>query len=218
MKWETVALPQGGLARVALPESPGPWPVFLLLHGWTGDEYVMEPFARWLPRGVKVLFRAPFPQAEGGYGWIPRLPRNRRSTVEDYHIAVDVLDAWLPALRQALAEADWGQVHWVGFSQGAGTAALYTLLRPQTMTTYAGIVGFLPLGAEALVRSRPWQGKRAFAAWGRQDPIIPLPRAQEMEALLRQSGAALTVCYDDVGHKLGARCRQAWLAFYEQAG
>lgn len=217
MEWHPLSLPKNGYAQFAWPkEGEGPWPVFLLLHGWTGDEHAMEPFARWLPKGLKILFRAPFPQEEGGFGWIPRLPQGRRSTIEDYHPAVDVLDAWLPALREAFPQADWTRIHWVGFSQGAGVAALYTLVHPMFMTTYAGIVGFLPLGADALVRTRPWKGKRVFAAWGTQDPIISLERAKEMETLLRQTGAEVTICYDEVGHKLGARCRDVWLRFYRE--
>ncbi len=214
MPWTHQTLPEGGWARVYQPEGPGPWPVFCLLHGWTGDEHAMEPFTKWLPAGIWVLFRAPFPQDEGGYGWIPRLPRHRRSTVEDYRVAVEVLETWLPALREALPQGQWSQVHWIGFSQGAGVATLFALLHPETMHTLASIVGFVPLGAEALVREGMWRGKRVFATWGTRDPIISIARAQEMENLLRRTGASLTVCYAEVGHKLGAKCREELRRFY----
>ena len=214
MPWMQQALPEGGWARVCLPDRPGPWPVFCLLHGWTGDEHAMEPFTKWLPRGVWVLFRAPFPQAEGGYGWIPQLPRHRRSTVADYQVAIHVLESWLPALREALPQGQWSRVHWIGFSQGAGVATLFALQHPESMHTLASIVGFVPLGAEAFVRDGLWRGKRVFATWGTRDPIISLARAREMENLLRRTGAELTVCYAEAGHKLGARCREALRRFY----
>ncbi len=214
MAWSYLHLPNQGIARIFLPPEPENLPVFLLLHGWTGDEHSMEPFTKWLPQGIWVLLRAPFPQEEGGYGWIPRLPRHRRSTVEDYAIALQVLEEWLPALHEACPGARWDEVHWVGFSQGAGVAALFTLTHPETMTTFASIVGFLPLGAEEMVRGQIWKGKRVFAAWGTRDPIISIARAQEMENLLRRTGASLTVCYAEVGHKLGAKCREELRRFY----
>ncbi len=217
MPWHTFPLTHSGLARVRVPSDPGPHPVFLFLHGWTGNEHALEPFARWVPPGLWVFFRAPFPQEEGGYGWIPRLPQGRRSTVEDYAVAVEVLDTWLPMLQAGFPQGRWEAPHWLGFSQGAGVATLYALHRPRRMATLASIVGFVPRGAERLVREGMWKGRRVFAAWGTRDPIISLERAREMENLLRRTAAEVTVCYADVGHKLGAPCRDALKSFYRTA-
>ncbi len=215
MSWQEIPLAHNGLARIAFPaEAAVEPPVFVLLHGWTGDQRVMEPFTRWLPRGLFVLLRAPFALPEGGYGWLPALPQGRRSTVADYQAGLRALHAWLHDLQTRFPQARWDRMHWVGFSQGACVAALYALHHPQRLATLASIVGFLPQGAERLIQPGMWQGRHVFATWGTRDPIIPLSRAREMETLLRRTGAHLTVCYAETGHKLGAPCRDAFRAFY----
>lgn len=215
MTWHLVALSQNGLARVRMDgQSTWPLSVFVLLHGWTGDERVMEPFTRWLPPGMYVLLRAPYTLAEGGYGWLPRLPQGRRSHVRDYLPALEILAGWLEELEAHFPQGRWQGLHWIGFSQGACVAALFNLRHPHRLSTLASLVGFLPQGVEAWIQEDMWQHARVFAAWGTRDPIIPLERAQEMENHLRHTGAQLTVCYAEVGHKVGGSCREEFKAFY----
>ena len=64
----------GWVLRQRTPEGPGPHPLMLLLHGWTGDENAMWIFANRLPKNVLLVApRGIYPTALGGYSWQPAL-------------------------------------------------------------------------------------------------------------------------------------------------
>ncbi len=206
---------RGSVARVREPQQHKAAPVFLLLHGWTGDERVMEPFTQALPSGLWVAFRAPFPSPRGGYSWLPKVPEGG-SQVVHFQPALDYLGRWLQELREAYPWADWRRKHWVGFSQGAGTILVWGLHHPTEVQSLSVLAGFLPRGAEPLLAQRPLAGKPVFVAHGTQDPIIPIQRARQMVAALEQSAAQVTYCEDQVAHKVSASCLRRWRAFWAQ--
>ena len=211
--WQTVPL-NGSLARIREPNQAGA-PVFLLLHGWTGDETVMEPFTHALPDGLWVLFRAPFPAPRKGYSWLPELPQGG-SRFPDYRPAVEHLQAWLAELRARFPQADWARQHWIGFSQGGGTILAWALHHPQGIRSLSVLAGFLPRGAEPYVERQLLLGVPIFIAHGTQDPLIPVARAQRMAALLEAHGARVTYCEEAVGHKVGAGCLRRWKQFWKE--
>lgn len=216
-----IPLDMGGLVRVVPPARPTPR-AFVLLHGWTGDEYALQPIAAALPPGWRAFFRAPFPVPPGtaprgrtGFSWLPA-DRVRGSTVDDYRAAAAVVQHGLQVLRGRFPQANWEQPLWVGFSQGAATAAVVGLRHPARVAAYAGLVGYLPRDADALVAGRPWQDKPVFVAHGRRDPLISVERAEHMVALLTQAGARLTRCWADAGHKMTQPCLQRLSAWARQ--
>ncbi len=201
----------GGLVRVVPPTTPVSR-AFVLLHGWTGDETALEPIAAFLPAGWRAYFRAPFPVPPGaapngrtGFSWLPP-DRVRGSTVEDYRAAEAVVQRGLQVLRQRYPAAAWERALWLGFSQGAATAAVVGLRHPQWVAAYAGLMGYLPRGAEALVAARPWHHKPVFLAHGRHDPLISAARAEDMVRRLQQAGAQVTHCWAEAGHKMTRPC------------
>ncbi len=205
----------GGLVRVYPAPRPDAAVVFFL-HGWTGDETALQPFARGLEVAWRAYFRAPFavpagqaPRGRRGFSWLPA-ERVRGSRVEDYRAAIQTLRHGLQRLRARFPHVRWERGHWVGFSQGAATAAVFGLHHPQYLASYTGFVGYLPRGAEALIRGAPWQGKAAFLVHGRHDPLIPPARGEAMAHLLREAGAQVTHCWGDVGHKVAADCLARW--------
>ncbi len=202
------------VARIRPLTSPGQ-PVFLLLHGWTGNEFVMEPFTRYLPPGLWVMLRAPWPasSSRGGYSWLPALPQGG-AWVSHYEPALTRLAAWLADLQTRWPEADWTRLHWVGFSQGAATALTWALRHPRQAATVTALAGFLPHGAQALAAARPLAGKAVFVAHGTEDPIVPVARAQQTVEVLRLAGAEVTYCEDAVGHKASAACLRRWRDFW----
>ncbi len=214
MTWTTVPL-EGSVARVREPSQREAAPVFLLLHGWTGDETVMEPFTRHLPVGLWVAFRAPFPAPapRGGFSWLPEIPQGG-SWVAHFQPALDRLRGWLAELRERYPWADWSRKHWVGFSQGAGTILVWGLHYPREVQSLSVLAGFLPRGAEAFLARQPLLGVPIFIAHGTQDPLIGIERARRMAEALERSGARVTYCEDEVGHKVGVPCLRRWRIFW----
>ncbi|NPA06243.1 MAG: hypothetical protein GXO54_02440 [Chloroflexi bacterium] len=210
-----IPLDIGGLVRV-YPASHPEAAVLIFLHGWTGDETALQPFDLGFGDTWRAFFRAPFSVPEGlaplgrrGFSWVPA-DRVRGSRVEDYRAAIQTLEHGLQRLRARFPRTRWSQGHWVGFSQGAATAAVFGLQYPQYIASYTGFVGYLPRGAEALVRRKPWRGKAAFLAHGRQDPLIPPARGEAMAEMMRAAGAHVTHCWGDAGHKVTAGCLAQW--------
>jgi predicted esterase len=102
----------------------------------------------------------------------------------------------------------------MGFSQGAALACLAALLFPERIGKLGVLAGFVPKGAEALVAHRPLEGKAVFLAHGTQDQMVRLEEAERSARLLEAAGAVVTPCFDDVGHKLSARCLRGLHSFF----
>ena len=220
--WQTVALPES-IVRVRMPEPMPPNPtVFVLLHGWTGDEFSMEPFLQVLPPdGVAFLFRAPFhaPRERGGYSWVNRRTFGGLPTAAMFSDALEILRRWLgdflprrfPFLRK-------GRYHWMGFSQGAALTLMQGLRAPETVGSLAVLSGFAPANAEQWAESKPLLGTRAFVAHGTQDAIVPFEHGERARDVLEAAGAQVRFCEAEVGHKVGAPCMRALREFYAAGG
>lgn len=211
--WQTMPL-SGSLARIREPEQVEA-PVFLLLHGWTGDEKVMEPFTRALPDGLWVLFRAPFPAPSQGYSWLAEIPQGG-TRLEHFQPAIDHLEVWLHELERRFPQVDWQRKHWIGFSQGGATILAWALHHPQESQSLSVLAGFLPRRVSPYLERQVLLGKPVFIAHGTKDRIIPVDRAQRMAAALEESGARVTYCEEPVGHKMGAGCLRRWKPFWKE--
>jgi len=190
--------------RWRTPSGPGPHPVILLLHGWTGDENVMWIFTSRLPRRTLLLApRGLYPAPNGGYGWHPHR-EGVWPSVEDFHPAVEALLDLLTPANCPLA--DFTRLGVVGFSQGAALAYTLALLHPQRLAALAGLSGFVPQGAGSTALHKPLAGLPVFVAHGSLDETVPVERARRSVETLEQAGARLTYCEEHVGHKLSAGC------------
>jgi phospholipase/carboxylesterase len=205
----------GWVVKQRAPASPGPHPMLLLLHGWTGDENAMWVFSARFPRDWWLVApRGPYPAPFGGYGWQPRLAEEW-PRVEDFRPAAEAL---LELLRpQNFPTADGSQVHLAGFSQGAALAYSLALLYPGRVRSLAGLSGFMPAGAERLAAAAPLRGKAAFLAHGLQDDLVPVERARQARDILQSAGAQVFYCEEDVGHKLAAACFRGLGEFFKFA-
>jgi phospholipase/carboxylesterase len=181
----------------------------VLLHGFTGDERVLWVLEGALPPGsLLVAPRAPFPAAPGGFSWRrsaePALPE-----VEDFGDGAKALRELLDHL-QAARELDRSRLVVLGFSQGAALAFSAVCLGDLRPAALVALAGFLPRGDAS-----PLSGLPVFWAHGTQDELVPIARARQDAERLRTSGARVTLCESDVGHKLGADCLRglrAWIA------
>lgn len=194
------------------PAQAKPARVLLMLHGWTGDEDSMWPFARNLPSNYWILApRAPFTAVESGYSW--RQPTTRGwPTLELMRPAAtmlaDLLERWGTA--NAL---DTSQVDVIGFSQGGAMSLVFALHYPQCVRRVGVLAGFAPIGTDALVPTRPLAGKRIFWAHGTKDEMVPVDLARESIKLIEQCGASVEYCEAEVGHKVSAECLRALEAY-----
>lgn len=205
----------GWTVRVRTPESAGPHPIILMLHGWTGDENAMWVFARRMPpEALLIAPRGPVPVGPGGFGWHDNLgetwPR-----VEHFRPAVESLVDLLTPFNFPSGDLDQ-PLRLVGFSQGAALAFTFALLNPKWIRAVAGLSGFLPAGAASLVQGKPLRGKPVFMAHGTQDVLVPVERAREAVRVLQQAGARVAYCEDDVGHKLSTACFSSLGAFFQR--
>ncbi len=196
------------------PEGPGPHPIFLLLHGWTGDENSMWIFSSRLPdQGLLIAPRGIFTAPSGGYGWHPHQP-GVSPLIDDYRPAIARLRDLLST--KYFPSADFSRLNLVGFSQGAALAFTFLLTQPGQIQSVAGLSGYLPAGASELDTRQLIRNKPVFISHGVQDQLVPIARAREAVETFMGLGASVTYCEDEVGHKLSASCFRELEAFYSK--
>lgn len=204
----------GWTIRMRQPQGEGPFPVILMLHGWTGDEDAMWVFASRLPPASMLIApRAPFDAPRGGYSWHPHKAK-AWPWVDDFQPAAASLEELL--VQANFPQADFSNLCLVGFSQGAALAFSYGLLHPGRLRALAGLSGFLPDGAGLLAMGQPLLDIPVFMAHGTHDELVPISRARQAQQILQQAGAYVSFCEDEVGHKLSASCFRNLEIFFER--
>lgn len=200
-----LALAQTGLLhRVFLPDSAGPHPTAVLLHGYWGNEDSMWVFARTLPpHWLIVAPRGIAQEGDGRFSWQPRAPQEW-PTLEQFDTAVSAITQFIHALP-ALYNADLRQIHMMGFSQGAAAALATAVRHPAWIQAIASLVGFMPTPAQRTLPPNILQDLLVFVAAGTQDERIPLVTARASAQAIQAAGASLTYKEYDTGHKLNAQ-------------
>jgi len=213
---ETVSL-EGWVMRIQKPQGMGPFPVILMLHGWTGDENSMWVFALRLPRNALLVAPRGLYPAQGmpGYSWHPPISMPW-PWLKDFQPAVDKLLEMFTSLN--FPEGDLSRLHLLGFSQGTALAYCLAILHPERVASLAGLSGFLPDGASQHLVNEHLSGIPLSIAHGTQDDRVPVGRARLSAQFFQQAGADVTYCEDDVGHKLSAKCFHGLEAFYKRLG
>ena len=187
----------------------------LLLHGTGGDENDLLPLGKLLDPNANLLS----PRGNVSENGMPRFFRRLAEGVFD----IPDLKARTNELADFLAAAaaaygfDPMRVIAAGFSNGANIAASLLLLRPGVLLSAVLLHPMVPLVPETLpdLTSTP-----VFIGAGRQDPIAPPSETEALAALLRASGADVTVQWQSGGHSLSreeALAAAAWLAERRQA-
>jgi phospholipase/carboxylesterase len=197
-------------------EASHPSPRFLLLiHGLTGDENSMWVFARNLPERYWIVApRAPNPAEPSGYSW--RLPQFENLN----QVGFDLLRATAEELIQLVDEysasvgIDATTFDVMGFSQGAAMCNVLAFLYPHRIRKVGILAGFVPSELDRLVSQRPVEGKPFFVTHGTKDDMVSIDRARASVAILKQAGAKVTYCEDDVAHKVSVQCLHALKDFF----
>jgi len=193
--------------RFHRPDGAGPFPVLLMLHGWTGDENSMWVFApRLLKNSLMIAPRGLYTTKGSGYSWHPEISKPWPAVEKLF----DTISS------KNLPEGDFSKFHIVGFSQGAAIAYTMAILYSERIASLAGLSGFLPDGASAWMGNDRLKGLPVFIAHGTEDERVPIERARMCVDLLQKGGASVTYCEDNVGHKLSTKCFRGLEAFYQR--
>ncbi|MCL4267575.1 MAG: dienelactone hydrolase family protein [Anaerolineae bacterium] len=216
---DSVLAAAGLVHRVWQPETPGPHPVVVMLHGHLGNEDVMWVFAQTVPSPcVMVAPRAIVPAADDhqtgkSFTWLPRV-ENEWPIWAQFNEAVTAVTTFIHALP-SLYQVDLNQVYLMGFSQGAAVAFATALHAPGWIKGIASLVGFVPLQVEKAIDRAALRDVPVFMAAGTQDERVPLPVSQSSAAAVQAMGAFLEYREYDTGHKLdtaGMRKLKNWWA------
>jgi phospholipase/carboxylesterase len=208
-------LETGSLAyRLWRPDTAGPHPLVVMLHGHLGNEDVMWIFAQTLPDScVIVAPRATIPVSEKSFTWLPRV-ENEWPTLTQFDEAATAVTHYIHTLPN-LYPVDLNQVYLMGFSQGAAVAFAVALLNPGLVKGIASLVGFVPLDVDEAISRAALRDMPVFMAAGTQDERVPLAVAQHSATVVRAMGAFLEYREYDTGHKLdvaGVRKLKNWWA------
>lgn len=197
-------------SRIALPDSAGPWPVVVMVHGWLGNENVMSTFVSTTPAGAaRFLPRGVYPAGPDSYGWFPEDP-----TEDDVLLGVRALEAYILDLPRH-HPIDRKRVALMGFSQGAAVCAALWLYNPGIAQRVALLAGFLPRPARVWAKRGRLSGRSAFIAHGLDDTTVPVEQARLMRDRLTAAGADVTYGEYLVGHKMNSQAMRdltGWLA------
>jgi len=197
------------IVRFRFPESTGPHPILIMLHGWTGDENAMWVFASRLPKNYLILApRGLFKAPSGGFGWHPHKD-GYWPTVNDFIPAVEALlellhHDYFPI--RIVSPSALEELRMVGFSQGAAFMYAFSLMNSSRIKSIAGLSGFLPSDMEKFGPDGVLKGKSVFIAHGSTDRLVHVDKAHTAVEFLRRRGADVTYCEDEVGHKLSGKC------------
>jgi phospholipase/carboxylesterase len=187
----------GALAAYVHRWIPGSEQVALLLHGTGGNEDDLLPLASMLLPGASVL------SLRGNVleGAMPRFFRRLAEGVfdlEDLALRTTQLVDFIRAAEGAY-RFDAAKLTAIGFSNGANIAANVLLHDPGLIRRSVLFRAMLPSEANP---QRTADGTRVYLGAGRRDPIVPAANVERLAALLRDSGADVTLDWRNAGHGL----------------
>jgi predicted esterase len=188
----------------------GSRPTLLLLHGTGGDENDLLPLGRALDPGAALLS----PRGKVLESGMPRFFRRLAMGVfdqEDLAVRTDELASFVrdAATRYGIA-AD--QIVAAGFSNGANIAASLLLRHPGVLRGAILLSPMVPFEPTSPVDLK---GTAVFIGAGRGDAMVPAANTERLAGLLGESGAEVTVHWEQGGHAITpteVAAAREWLA------
>lgn len=193
---------------------PGPEPetapTLLLLHGTGGAETDLLDLGRRVAPDANLLGVRGQVLEQGMPRFFRRLAEGVFDEADLRRRTGDLAD-WLPSAA-ARHGFDPAKIIALGYSNGANIAGALLLLRPGALSGAILLRPMTPLVPEPLP---DLSGVPVLIAAGAHDPLPPPGETERLAALLRQSGASVTVSVQPAGHNLtpgDARAAQDWMA------
>ena len=182
----------------------------LLLHGTGGDEDNLLPLGRALLPGAAMLSPRGQVNEMGALRFFRRL-REGVFDQEDLARRTDDLAEFLKAAASSY-RFDIGGVVAAGFSNGANIAASLLLKHPGLVRRAVLLAPMVPFEPKPLPNLA---GTAVFIGAGRTDTMVPTTLTERLVQILGESGASVSVHWDDGGHTITpgeVSAASAWLA------
>ncbi|MCL4247216.1 MAG: alpha/beta hydrolase [Anaerolineae bacterium] len=177
-------------------QTPGT-PTLLLLHGTGGDEQSLFPLAPRIAPGAAMLGVRGNVSEHGSNRYFRRIAEGvfdiddliaRTQAFADFVLSASAYYGFAPSSLIA-----------VGYSNGANIAASTLLLRPGVIQRAVLFRAMLPLEPE---QPPALQGTQVLITAGRFDNLIPHESTDRLAEILRDSGADVTLSWQNVDHRL----------------
>lgn len=173
------------------------------LHGWKGDERVLEPVAKMMKlENVKWYFpKAPYKSDDGaGFTWFSG----------NDEVGWEYEKTWMGLYNLIKKIQDEGfdrkNIFFLGFSQGACLAIEFTLRLPYAIGGIIPIAGFIKkidlIAKEATNQSK---GTPVLLLHGEQDMTIPFNMSETAKALLEKRGHKVFLYSYEAAHKISTK-------------
>ena len=169
----------------------------LMLHGTGGDENDLIPLGRMLRPTANILS----PRGNVLENGAPRFFRRLAEGVfdmEDLARRTDELAAFVDGAA-AKYGFDPDKLVAVGFSNGANIAASVVLKHAGTIPSAVLLSAMVPFEPKSKI---DLSGTRVFLGAGRNDQMIPAANVERLAELLRESGADVTLHWQNGGHTI----------------
>ncbi|MBS80920.1 alpha/beta hydrolase [Variovorax sp.] len=204
---------------IEIETAPHPTATVIVMHGLGADGNDFVPIANELDLSSVGPVRFVFPNApvipvtiNGGYqmpAWYDiavadLVAREDEAGLRRSQAAIEALIANEKARGIAA-----GRIVVAGFSQGCAMALMTGLRHGERLAGIVGLSGYLPIAATtAAERHASNHDTPVFLAHGRQDPVVPIARAQQSRDALAALGYAVewheyamahSVCLEEIG-------------------
>ncbi len=204
---------------IEIETAPHPTATVIVMHGLGADGNDFVPIANELDLSSVGPVRFVFPNApvipvtiNGGYqmpAWYDiavadLVAREDETGLRRSQATIEALIANEKARGIAA-----GRIVVAGFSQGCAMALMTGLRHGERLAGIVGLSGYLPIAATtAAERHASNHDTPVFLAHGRQDPVVPIARAQQSRDALAALGYAVewreyamahSVCLEEIG-------------------
>lgn len=172
-------------------------PTLLLLHGTGGNEFDLLPLAEIVDKEANVL------SVRGNIleNGMPRFFKRLAEGVfdeEDLVFRTKELNEFLDEAAEKY-EFDRNNIVAIGYSNGANIAASLLF---HYQSALKGAILHHPMVPRRGVQLPDLTGTSIFIGAGTNDPICPATESEELQSLLEQANAAVTLHWENRGHQL----------------
>jgi len=179
--------------------------IYILLHGWLGNEKSMSIFSSVIPHSSTIVYpRGTTKLGNDQYGWVDI--NNSSSNFYDYAESSKILfKSIIELLKSFDLDNPKKKFNLIGFSQGAAMCAVLSLLYPDSFNKIAILAGFLPKNhPEELIENL--EPIHYYIAHGKDDQLVSFDKSIELRDFLLMRNANVQFCEEDIGHKVGKNC------------